>query len=290
MVASFRDSVDAWLEELLPADLYVRAPRAPATALLLRRRPGADRRAAGRAPRRRSSARMQIAGSTRAAARRAARARRSTRDRAAEEPAVRRRPRAAPAGAPPPVWVSEAIADLYGVRPGQRDRRCRSPARARAFTVAGVWRDYARPARRAGRSSVHRYVALTGDDGATNGALWLAPGADARRPCASELDARAARRRALDVAHAGEIRALSLRDLRPHLRGHLCAASSAAMVIGLVGLSSSFARAGARAAARVRHAAAPGHDAAARSGRDARRRGRAGQRDRARASGSRSAR
>ena len=34
MVASFRDSVDAWLEELLPADLYFRAASVGDSALL----------------------------------------------------------------------------------------------------------------------------------------------------------------------------------------------------------------------------------------------------------------
>src|SRR5205085_5690534 len=44
-----------------------------------------------------------------------------------------------------------------------------------AFTVAGVFRDYAR---QQGAIVIERerYIALTGDSEATNGALWLAPG------------------------------------------------------------------------------------------------------------------
>jgi putative ABC transport system permease protein len=76
------------------------------------------------------------------------------------------------------------------------------------FTVAGVWRDYAR---QQGAIAIERerYTALTGDDTVTNAALWLAPGTGAD-------DVRAALARALpggdrlELAMPGEIRSASL--------------------------------------------------------------------------------
>ena len=44
---------------------------------------------------------------------------------------------------PPPVWVTEAMVELYGVRPGQ-DLELPLAGQMEPFTVVGVWRDYAR--------------------------------------------------------------------------------------------------------------------------------------------------
>ena len=70
-----------------------------------------------------------------------------------------------------PAWVSEAMVDLYGVQPGQQ-LTLPLAGRERQFTVAGVWRDYARQF----GSVILRtedYEQLTGDTTRTEAALWL---------------------------------------------------------------------------------------------------------------------
>ena len=235
MVASFRDSVDAWLEELLPADLYFRAASVGDSALLS----SADQARIAALPGvRRADFQREDAIAWREGQPRVALLAR-TLDPAAPQKSLPfvAGPRAVPAGAPPPVWVSEAVADLQGVTVGS-EIDVPLAGRAHRFTVAGVWRDYSRPR---GTLVVERarYIALTGDDGATNGALWLEPGAslaDLRERLARELPGG----ERLDVGTAAEIRRTSLaifdRTFAVTYALELCA-----MVIGLAGLSSSFA-------------------------------------------------
>jgi putative ABC transport system permease protein len=106
-----------------------------------------------------------------------------------------------------------------------------------AFTVAGVWRDYARPQ---GAIVIERdrYVSLTGDRSATSGALWLAPGtnpADLDRAIVRDIPGGAR----LEIAAPGEIRAVSLKAF-DRTFAVTYALELAAVVIGLFGLSSSF--------------------------------------------------
>jgi putative ABC transport system permease protein len=105
------------------------------------------------------------------------------------------------------------------------------------FTVAGVWRDYAR---QQGALVIERqrYVAFTGDDSATNAALWLAPGADpasTRERIAGAIPGG----EKLEIAAPGEIRESSLRVF-DRTFAVTYALELAAVVIGLAGLSSSF--------------------------------------------------
>jgi putative ABC transport system permease protein len=105
------------------------------------------------------------------------------------------------------------------------------------FTVAGVWRDYVRT-QGAVLVERERYVALTGDRNANDGALWLAPGAD-------PLAVKEALRRTvpggenLDIAEPGEIRSRSLQAF-DRTFAVTYALELVALVIGLTGLSSSF--------------------------------------------------
>ena len=115
-------------------------------------------------------------------------------------------PRRGRGRAPPPGWVNEAAADLYGFAPGT-DRGCRS--RARRFTIAGVWRDYGRP-QGAVAIERERYVALTGDTTVTNGALWLAARRRPRRGARPRSRATFPAAIASTSHSPGEIRALSL--------------------------------------------------------------------------------
>jgi putative ABC transport system permease protein len=83
-----------------------------------------------------------------------------------------------------------------------------------------------------------RYVALTGDRGATNAALWLAPDANARdlEPMLARLGSGAL---GLEAATQAEIRRFSL-QIFDRTFAVTYALEVAAMTIGLLGLSSSF--------------------------------------------------
>ncbi len=234
MVASFRDSLDAWLERILPADLYVRAASAGETAFLA---PDVQRKIAGvPGVRRAEFLREQQLALDPARVRVVLLARTIDRANPARSLPLIGAPLDVPADAPPPVWVNEAAADLYRFAPGAV---IALPLNGKTlpFTVAGVWRDYGRP-QGAIAMERERYVELTGDATVTNGAVWLAEGAD-------RAAVEAAIRRAipggerLEMTGPGEIRELSLR-IFDRTFAVTYALELAAVVIGLVGLSSSF--------------------------------------------------
>ncbi|WP_312131954.1 ABC transporter permease, partial [Diaphorobacter nitroreducens] len=85
------------------------------------------------------------------------------------------------------VYVSEAVVDLYGARPGADWPRLsevfRPPAQsgkapAATFFVAGVWRDYVRQ-HGAIALDLQDFAHLTGDARASDLALWPMPGREA---------------------------------------------------------------------------------------------------------------
>ncbi len=234
MVASFRVSLDAWLERILPADLYVRAGAAGDTAYL-----GADDQARLTAlpgVRRAEFQREQQLLLDPARPRVVLLARSIDAANLARQLQLVRGPVTVAPGAPPPVWVNEAMLDLYGFAPGERIELpiAGKPA---SFTVAGVWRDYARPQ---GAIVVERerYIALTGDRSATSGALWLASGVnpdELSRAIANDIPGGSK----LEIAAPGEIREVSLKAF-DRTFAVTYALELAAVVIGLFGLSSSF--------------------------------------------------
>jgi putative ABC transport system permease protein len=226
MVASFRDSLDAWLDAVLPADLYLRTTHSGDTGWL---EPGFEERL---------RALPQIARTD------FLRSARVTLDPARPAISLLARDRAAPAfpiggryerraGDPPPAWISEAVSDLYGFSPGDRIRI--PMGRNHEFVVAGVFRDYAR---QHGAIQIDRtdYVALTGDRRVNDAALWLAPGTTP----AAAMDAIRALPGAgeLDMAPPTEIRELSLRIFDRSF-AVTYAMEALAVLIGLFGLSSS---------------------------------------------------
>ena len=239
MVASFRDSVDEWIGQILPADLYLRGGRAQAGGFLdetlqakLAAVPGVGtlrftrhetlRLAAGQAPASLMARPLSPDGR--------------------ELPLVGA---AHPAGdGETAIWISEAIQDLQGWRAGQR---VELPLAGRAVPlhVSGVWRDYARQ----GGSimiDLADYRRLTGDTLANDAAIWLAPGAAAPQVAAGL--AAAAGPGVLELAYPGEIRARTL-----HIFDRTFAVTylleAVAVAIGLAGVAASFA---ALAAARRR--------------------------------------
>jgi putative ABC transport system permease protein len=234
MVGSFRHSVDAWLDRILPADLYFRAAPGGDTAYLA---PDFQLRVEAVPGVRRAEflretqllldpARPRVALLARSVDRA---------DPARTLPLTATLP-AIPDGGPPPIWVSEAAADLYGFALGAV---ITLPIAERPVTstVAGVWRDYARQ----GGAIVierERYIALTGDRAATNAALWLEPGVSAE----SVRDAIVRGIPGgdhLELAQPGEIRAASL-SVFDRTFAVTYALELAAVAIGLVALSSSF--------------------------------------------------
>jgi putative ABC transport system permease protein len=241
MVGSFRHSVERWLEEILPADLYLRAAQvvesafiAPEIQALIQHTPGI-----GQVDFLRSSdllLRSGFAPVTLVARPMAGRDIRKILP--LTESGVNRIQ-----GGPPPAWISEAVADIYGYRIGQRIRLPIGGALAE-FTVAGIWRDYAR---QSGAIVIDRalYIQLTADRRASSAALWLAPGVSAEAVAAS-LRSRIPGGSWLEISQPGEIRARSLEVFdRSFAVTYLLEA--AAVLIGLLGVSSSF---GAEALAR----------------------------------------
>ncbi|HEX6829851.1 MAG TPA: ABC transporter permease, partial [Burkholderiales bacterium] len=235
MVASFRESLDQWLAQMLPADLYLRAA------------PSGE--AAWFSPE--DQERIRATPGVRDA--RFLRVQNLWLDPARPPVSLLARPvdpanpgRTLPlvgrwivpgAGEPPPVWVSELVHDVYGFSVG-RVVELPLAGRNMRFTVAGVWRDYAR---QNGAICVPRdvYVALTGDRLASDAALWLDP-ARPRDQVEAALRAALGERPGLQLSETGELRALSLSVFdRTFAVTYLLEAI--AVVIGLLGISVSAA-------------------------------------------------
>ncbi len=234
MVASFRTSLEVWLEHILPADLYVRTSGYGDTGYLsamaqqrLRDLPGVRRVEflagqkiqldPGRPP-------VTLLG----------------RDMDPRDPGrtlMLTGPVVVPAAkAPPPVWVSEVAADLYGYRTGDVVA-VPVGGRAVALTVAGVWRDYARM-QGALMLDIADYRRLTGDDTVADAGLWLEPGA--RRDHVVDALREALPETGLRIDSPAELREISL-AVFDRTFAVTYALEAVAILIGLAGLSASFA-------------------------------------------------
>jgi len=232
MVASFRQSLDEWLVQMLPADLYLRTGLGGESAFLS---PSDQREiSALRGVRRAEFLRSQrlAVSPTRPPLTLLARAVEAE----GRLPPLVGEAYARKPGDPPPVWVSEIAADLYDWRPGAVIE-IPLGGRAARFTVAGVWRDYAR---QQGSALIERYdyVRYTGDASANDVALWLESGVNAdgvRR----EIAERIAGGVNLEIIEPGEIRDISLR-IFDRTFAVTYALEAVAVIIGLFGLSSSF--------------------------------------------------
>jgi len=222
MVSSFRQSVDGWLDTVLPAELYFRTAHAGDTGYL---EPGFEEKVRALP----QLARVDFLRSGRILLDPA----RPplvliARDRAAKAfPLVGRQ-------GPGNLWVSEAVADVHGFSSGMK---IELPilGKTHPFTVAGIFRDYAR---QHGAVLIDRadYVALTGDRRVNDAAMWLAPGATP----AQAMDAIRALPggEALEMAAPGEIREASLRIFDRSF-AVTYAMEAVAVIVGLFGLSSS---------------------------------------------------
>jgi len=234
MVASFRVSLSGWLDQVLPADLYLRTGVSGDSAFLA---PADEARiAALPGVRRAEFLRIQQLLLAPGRPRVALFARTFGRD----DPG-RRLPLVNDAlppsvGAPPPLWASEAMVDLYGYALGQVVQ-LPIAGRLQRFTVAGIWRDYAR---QHGTVIIERelYASLSGDRNSNDAALYLAPGAS---PGAIEQAIRAGVPGGANIefGQPGAIRARSL-NVFDRTFAVTYALEAVAVLIGLAGLSSSF--------------------------------------------------
>jgi putative ABC transport system permease protein len=172
MIHSFRVSFDHWLDKLLPADLQLREPFGNDTAFWssvdqakLAAMPGVARVEFRRT-------RPLLLDPKRAPVTLIARGT-SEAETAAELPLVQSAK--TPQVGNPPAWISEALQDLYGYKVGDAIALPLA-GRMQPFTVAGVWRDYARLS---GSIVISRqaYEAASGDTGANEGSVWLKSGA-----------------------------------------------------------------------------------------------------------------
>ena len=245
MVYSFRVSFEHWLVKLLPADMQLREPYGNDTAYWSEADQATLATVAGvsRIEFRRSS--QLLLDPKRAPVTLIARG--ATDAQAAAElplvqsfkqtPALSPSPRpAAPMPAAPaskPAWISEALADLYGYKVGDRIDLPLA-GRSRAFTVAGIWRDYARTS---GAIVISRpaYLAATGDAGANEGSIWLTPGANAALTEAS-LRSRFARGDSLEILTSTALRERSL-QIFDRAFAITYALEAIAVIIGLTGVS-----------------------------------------------------
>ena len=232
MVSSFRVSVDDWLLQILPADVYARTAASGGTA--------------GLNPREQASitALPEVA--------RVDFQRVRSLSLAPDRPNVALLARPinlqdpgksmvlvgdtlpVPDGAKP-VWLSEAAADLYNVKPGQQIALPLAGG-LHQFFVAGIWRDYARSSG-AIQMPLDDYRALTGDNDVSDAALWLAKDAtgDALQQRLKALPFGAS----LEVSNPSAIRALSLQIFdRSFAVTYLLEAI--AIVIGLFGVAATF--------------------------------------------------
>ncbi|MGI4857100.1 MAG: FtsX-like permease family protein [Janthinobacterium lividum] len=257
MVASFRESVDGWLTHLLSADLYVRmTPNGDTAGASL----GDQQRIAATPGVRHvdftRTARLTLDPARPAVALLA-------RDIDARDPGASLQltgPALTPGAWQPgviPVWVSEAMVDLYRYRVGQTldlpiEAQVVQPSAASSdapsdasapghvsgprFIVAGIWRDYVR---QTGAIALRLadYRRLTRDDTATDAAITLAPGA-APGPVIAALR-RLPFGPSLSFAQPGEIRAKTLTIFdRSFAVTYLLEA--VAIIIGLFGVAATF--------------------------------------------------
>ena len=232
MIASFRQSLDEWLEQVLPADLYVRAGSGGDTGFFS----PADQRVIAALPgvRRAEFLRSQrlIVAPERPPVTLLARAVEA----GGRLPPLIGAAQARAPGGPPAAWVSEVASGVYGWRSGDEIVLPLGGRRVR-FIVAGIWRDYARH-QGAVLIERHEYLRYTGDANANDVALGLAPGADPaeiRRQIADQLGDGVN----VEITGPGELRDVSL-GIFDRTFAVTYALEAVAVAIGLFGLSSSF--------------------------------------------------
>jgi putative ABC transport system permease protein len=211
MVASFRHSVSAWLDVLLPADLYLQTANTTAAGDSAFLTPAFVQEAA------------RVDGVSRLATQRL---RSLPLDAARPAVALLARPvgdasRSLPLvgeALPVPaghvgIYVSEAMPELYGARRGEVWAGLDGVLGPGPYFVAGIWRDYVRQTG-AIVIELRDYQRLTSDARVNDMQIWMAPGADAAQVQArlrALAERTAGQAGLIELASAAEVRAVSLR-------------------------------------------------------------------------------
>jgi putative ABC transport system permease protein len=230
MVTSFRVSVDDWLQHLLSADMYVRTATGGENGVLnleeqkqIAALPGILRVEKTRNlsftlnPARPAVALIARSINT--------------------EPAERVLPMVGSSleGLSRPVWISEAMVDLYGWQKNQ-SVQISIGGKPHLFTVAGIWRDYARQSG-ALQIRLSDYQVLTGDMQINDMAIWL--NRDTTTTTLKKQLQALTFGDALEFAEPGEIRAISLKIFdRSFAITYLL--EGVAIIIGLFGVAATF--------------------------------------------------
>ena len=236
MVWSFRGSVDSWLVQVLPADIYLRLEGDSSLDADLQHKllaaPGVESiNFRKMVPLRLDAERPAVVLVA------------QTIDR--EDPAATLPLIGAPVSTPEgavPVWVSEPAMRLYGYRAGEFIELpivARAEGKPARFFVAGIWRDYGRQ-QGAITMDAQDYTAITGDKTRTDGSVEIEPGAaatDVIENLRAALPPSLSQR--IEFALPGELRALSLEIFdRSFAVTYLLEAI--AILVGLAGVAATF--------------------------------------------------
>ena len=249
MVASFRESVTQWLDQVLPADLYVRSAASLGASDTVYFSPEYVQAAAALNGVKQLQAQRVVSLLLKPSLPPVALIARELPDPAKNLPLVGQ-PLPVPAGQIG-IYVSEAMVDLHGAVPGQAFAalgttfKTLTPTGQEAqagFFVAGVWRDYAR---QSGAIAIDRAIfkRLTGDQRANDLALWLSDTADAPelqqelRALAEQMGTGAGD--LMEFGTPGQIRAISLRIFDRSFAVTYWL-QAVAIAIGLFGVAASF--------------------------------------------------
>lgn len=231
MVYSFRVSFDQWLVKLLPADMQLREPLGNDTAYWSAADQSRLATVAGISRIEFRRTRQLLLDPARAPVTLIARGATATQT-ANELPLIGAGTQLLPTNAEP-VWISESLQDLYGYKLGDKIQ-LPLDGRLHTYTVAGMWRDYARTS---GSVVMSRpaYRDATGDDGANEGSVWLNVGADAGAVEAA-MRARFPRGDSIEILTSTALRDRSL-QIFDHAFAITYALEAIAVIIGLMGVS-----------------------------------------------------
>ena len=249
MVASFRDSVSLWLDQVLSADLYVRSTPNLGASDTVYFSPEFVQAAAALKGVKQLQAQRVVPLLLKPSLPPVALIARELADPAKNLPLVGEA-LPVPAGQIG-IYVSEAVVDLHGAMAGQtfaplgktfKTLARTGPATETTFFVAGVWRDYAR---QSGAIAIDRaaFERLTGDQRANDLALWLTHPADAPqvqqalRALAEQMASGTGE--LMEFGTPGQIRATSLRIFDRSFAVTYWL-QAVAIAIGLFGVAASF--------------------------------------------------
>lgn len=231
MVYSFRVSFEHWLGKLLPADLQLREPLGNDTAFWSPEEQARLAAVAGVSRIEFRRTRQVLLDAARSPVTLIARNTGAAQVEA-ELPLVQSASAPLPADEEP-VWISEALQDLYRYRIGD-SIDLPLGGHQRQFTIVGIWRDYARPG---GALVLSRpaYAAATGDGSANEASVWLMDGARAAG-VGEALRACFARGDSVEIMTSTAVRERSL-QIFDRAFAITYALEAIAVIIGLVGVS-----------------------------------------------------